>query len=179
MNSKSQEAMFSSSLSTTANFVMPVESAKAKMSTRSWQSSDRLIEWQFAFMMMVWGLWLMFPSWITFTAPQYALLASIANEAVWGAFSFSIGFIRAIALYINGSYHRTPIVRLICSILGLTWWFVLIYLFILAAPNNPAAGFSWYPVFAVFEAICCWRSASDAFQSRAFRRPNFSTRKKD
>lgn len=134
--------------------------------------SDRMVEWMFAAMMTVWGLWLLNPYFTTFTSPSYAPLATLFPEWVWGAWSVSIGTVRLIALYINGRYRRTPILRIVCAVLGMAWWIVLIYLVAAqGAPFNPPAGFSWYFVFVIFEGISCFRAAGDAFHLRAFDRP--------
>lgn len=140
--------------------------------------ADRLVEWLFAGMMLSWGCWLLNPGWNTFDNPQYAALALIVPEEVWGAWSVAVAAIRIAALVINGRYRRTPLLRLACSLLGLVWWLVLIYLFVVSPHPNPAAGFSWYPVFVVFEAISCWRSAADAFHADAFRGLPFGRRRR-
>jgi hypothetical protein len=57
------------------------------------------------------------------------------------------------------------------SSLGMIWWLVLIYLFLLSPQSNPPAGYAFYPVFVVFEGISCWRSAADGFHSKAFAKP--------
>jgi hypothetical protein len=132
---------------------------------------DRLAEWLFSLMMMAWGVWLLVPQWSTFVWPQYSALSAIAPEPVWGVWSVTIGAVRATGLYINGSWGRTPLIRLAGSSLGMIWWLVLIFLFLLAPQRNPPAGYAFYPLFVVFEGICCWRSAADAFHSRAFARP--------
>jgi hypothetical protein len=131
---------------------------------------DRILEWMFAVMWASWGAWLLIPSWDTFGNPQYAALARLMPEELWGVFSISWAVIRGSALYVNGSHFRTPLIRLVCSALGLVWWMVLIFLFLLAPQSNPAAGFSWYPVFVVFEGINCWRCASDGWHTHAFSR---------
>jgi hypothetical protein len=142
--------------------------AGGPMRNRNGHTADRLTEWLFALMMITWGCWLLNPAWETFRAPQYAALREIAGEAVWGAWSISIGAIRCAALYVNGAHRRTPAVRAICAGLGAIWWLVLSFLFLSAPVANPAAGFSWYPVFIVFEFACVWRSARDGWQTKAF-----------
>lgn len=130
---------------------------------------DRLIEWLFAGMMLSWGAWLLSPAWTTFDNPQYAALASLAREEIWAAWSIGVAALRMGALVVNGRYRRTPLLRIACSLLGLIWWLVLIHLFLITPQQNPPAGFSWYPVFVLFEAVSCWRSAADAFHADAFR----------
>ncbi|WP_131193736.1 hypothetical protein [Lichenihabitans psoromatis] len=131
--------------------------------------SDRLIEWQFAVMMAAWGFYLLLPM-RTFDNPQYGVLATIAPEEIWGLFAIAIAAVRATAVYINGSWRRTPAIRCACSVLGVIWWLSMTFLVLAASqPHPPPAGVIWYPVFVVFEVISCWRSAADAFHSKAFR----------
>lgn len=129
---------------------------------------DRLIEWLFACMMMSWGIWLCLPM-DTFSNPQYAALKALAPKEVWGAFSVSIAVLRMTSLWINGSWRRTPVIRCGCSILGVVWWLSMIFLTIASPQQHPPAGLTWYPWLVVFEAVSCWRSAADAFHSKAFR----------
>ncbi len=129
---------------------------------------DRVIEWMFAVMMASWGCYLLLPM-ATFDNPQYAVLASIAPEQVWGVFSIAIATVRMVALWVNGRWRRTPAVRCACSTLGVIWWCAMVFLIIGAPQPHPAAGLVWYPVFALFEIISCWRSAADGFHSGAFR----------
>jgi hypothetical protein len=138
------------------------------MPFRTHGHTDRVIEWLFASMMLSWGLylWLPFP---TFDAPQYAILKAIASEDVWAVWSVCIGSIRLAALVINGHIRQTPVIRSVCAILGLIWWMVLAYLF-LVAPGNPPAAAVWFPIFAVFEAYSALRTGADACVSGALRR---------
>ena len=129
---------------------------------------DRVVEWMFATMMAAWGCYLLLPM-PTFENPQYAVLATIAPEEVWGVFSLSIAVVRMAALYVNGSWRRTPAIRCLCSILGVIWWCSMVFLILAAPQQHPAAGLVWYPIFGLFEGLSCWRSAADAFHARAFR----------
>jgi hypothetical protein len=130
---------------------------------------DRALEWLFTALMLGWGVWLLAPWWDTFRNPQYAVLALLAPEQVWGVWSVAIGAIRAAALYINGSHRRTPLVRCICAALGVIWWLTLIWLFLLAPQRDPPAGYAFYAIFVVGELVACWRCAADAWHSGAFR----------
>jgi hypothetical protein len=134
------------------------------------QTPDRLVEWMFALMMVSWGAWLVNPASLTFASPVYAPLAQLFPETVWGAFSAALGALRMAALLVNGRSRRTPVLRIACAILGMTWWLVLIVLATRAGRLDLPAEFSWFVVFAVFEALSCWRAAGDAYHADAFRR---------
>ena len=129
---------------------------------------DRLIEWLFACLMLSWGAWLCLPM-DTFANPQYAALRVLAPAEVWGALSISIATLRMTALWVNGSWRRTPVIRCGCSVLGVVWWLSLVFLAVAASAPHPPAGLTWYPVIAAFELASCWRSAADGFHSRAFK----------
>lgn len=131
--------------------------------------ADRAIEWLFAIMMVVWGVYLLLPM-ATFEMEIYRTLAAIADERVWGIWSMCVGLIRLIALAINGYIRQTPAVRMFAAGLGVIWWSVLAYLFLVMLEDDPPAAASWYPVFIMAELYSVLRSAGDAFVSGAFRR---------
>lgn len=87
-------------------------------------SQTRSVEWLLASMMVAWGVGLMLPG-DTMSLPQYRMLGAIAPEYVWAAWSVSMGAVRLVALYINGSWRRTPLFRVTGAGLGLIWWLVL------------------------------------------------------
>ena len=121
-------------------------------------------------MMLAWGMGLMLPG-DSMSLPQYRLLKELAPEPVWAAWSLGIGGLRFIALYINGHWRKTPLIRMSCAILGMVWWVILGFLFINAAePGRPfTAGLLWFPVFILFEGYSAIRSAGDAYHSGALR----------
>ncbi len=132
-------------------------------------SKTRSVEWLLAAMMVAWGLGLLLPG-NTMELPAYRLLGAIAPESVWSAWSLSIGAVRMAALYINGSYRRTPLIRATCSLLGAMWWVVLGYCFFTAAPAPYAAGLMWFPVLVAFEGYSVARGAQDSYHTGALQR---------
>jgi hypothetical protein len=73
-------------------------------------SQTRSVEWLLASMMVAWGFGLLLPG-DTMSLPQHRMLGALAPEFVWAAWSISIGAVRVLALYINGSWRRTPLFR--------------------------------------------------------------------
>lgn len=70
-----------------------------------------------------------------------------------------------VALYINGSWRRTPLFRVAGAGLGLIWWLVLGFLFKTSADGGPLpAGLMWFPVFILFEGYMV-RGARDAYHT--------------
>lgn len=139
------------------------------MTLATTRPSERSLEWLFSAMMVAWGVYLWLPL-KTFEAPQYMLLAAIAEERVWGAFSISIGFMRMAALFINGSIRQTPLVRCLGAALGVLWWITLTFLFVTAPVPTLPAGVVWYPIFILFEGYSVLRSSADIYVSGALRR---------
>lgn len=139
-------------------------------------SQTRSVEWLLASMMVAWGVGLMLPG-DTMSLPQYRLLGAIAPEYVWAAWSVSIGGIRVLALYINGSWRRTPLFRVAGASLGMIWWLVLGFLFKAAADGSGAisAGLLWFPVFIFFEGYSIVRGARDSYHTGALQRWNKNT----
>jgi hypothetical protein len=134
-------------------------------------SQTRSVEWLLASMMVAWGAGLLLPG-DTLSLPQYRLLAAIASEPLWASWSLSMGAVRMVALYVNGSWRRTPLIRAFCAILGMAWWLVLGFMFVAAAEaGNPfAAGLMWFPVFIIFEGYSVVRGARDSYHSGALQR---------
>src|ERR1043166_7395273 len=125
-------------------------------------TQTRSVEWMLAAMMLAWGIGLMLPG-DTMTLPQYRLLGALAPDPVWAAWSISIGTVRIVALYVNGAWRRTPLIRAPGAIVGMIWWTVLGYLFAVAAGSGPLpAELLWFCVFVGFEGYSVFRGARDS-----------------
>lgn len=72
--------------------------------------------------------------------------------------------------YINGQVRQTSIIRALGAGLGVIWWLVLSYLFLVSASGPIPAGIVWYPLFVLAEGYSLLRSSGDIFVSGAFRR---------
>ena len=133
-------------------------------------TQTRSVEWCLGGLMVAWGLGLMLPG-NTMELPAYRYLGALAPEYVWAAWSLSIGGLRIVALFVNGAYFRTPLIRAGCSLLGLIWWLVLGFLLRAGGGEGalPAA-LMWYPVFVGFEGYSVYRGARDSFHTGALRR---------
>lgn len=129
----------------------------------------RSVEWLLASMMVAWGIGLLLPG-NSMELPAYRLLGAIAPEPVWAAWSISIGLLRMLALYINGSWRKTPLVRAVSSLFGAFWWVVLGYCFLKSGPWPYPAGVAWFPVLFLFECYSISRGARDSYHSGALQR---------
>lgn len=130
----------------------------------------RSVEWCLGAMMVGWGFGLLL-SGSTMQLAPYRTLGAIAPGYVWAAWSLSIGALRLLALFVNGAYFRTPLIRAGCSVLGFVWWLVLGFLFRAGAADEPLpATLLWYPVFVFFEGYSVYRGARDSYHTGALRR---------
>jgi hypothetical protein len=130
----------------------------------------RAIEWLFASMMMTWGAMLLLPG-NMLAQPTFELLLAVAPERTWGFFSIAVGYIRVMALVINGHWRRSPILRMMASVLGMMWWTCLAWFYGLAmlkgAPPFPMYGCMF--LFIFFEGYSAYRCGEDAAKSHSFR----------
>lgn len=133
-------------------------------------SQTRSVEWMLAICTLIWGFGLLWPG-DSFALPQLAAFAIIASEATWGLISIVLGCVRLVALIINGSWCRTPLIRALCAVIGIGWWLVLAYLYRLGysgRPVGPAMNFIY--VFVGFEVYSVYRGAKDSWRTGALRR---------
>lgn len=135
------------------------------------ETPTRAVEYLLAWLMMAWGIALALPGDMLSQSPQYAYLVAVAPESTWAAFSLTIGFLRLVALVINGGMPRgTPVMRFIGAGFGCSFWIVLGVLYWTAIRNGspafPSVGF--FAVFFFFEGYSCYRCAQD-FSRASFR----------
>jgi hypothetical protein len=79
---------------------------------------------------------------------------------VWGGALLVVGLLRAAALFINGAYARTPIVRLICSFISAFIWL----LFVVGLRRSKVAntGLVVYPFIVLLDVASAYRASCDA-----------------
>lgn len=130
----------------------------------------RSVEWLLAGLMLAWGVGLMMPgNSLELTHLRY--LKTVAPEAIWAFGSVMIGGVRLAALYINGSWCRTPLIRAACSGLGIIWWIILGALTQAGYGDGPQPPMTmFYPVFVAFEGYSVYRGARDSYHSGALRK---------
>lgn len=91
--------------------------ARGYMQTRS-------LEAGLAFIMLAVGLQLLRPG-DTFSAPPYTVLRTYVSEDHAGQIFVGVGLLRMIALFRNGRWHSSPLVRLAGCSIGTGFWFTL------------------------------------------------------
>lgn len=126
----------------------------------------RMSEWANAAILTSWGAYLLlhpglfdYPGLgIIFAKMKAMVWVDMAPEAVWGFVAFVVGSIRLMALFINGAYSRTPLIRLgTAAVSAFVWTQVVIGLF--AVPNT---GLVVYPWLVVIDLIAAYRAGMDA-----------------
>lgn len=123
-------------------------------------------EWFMAGMSFAWGVYVnLHPELFTqpTTASLFSGLAAMAGNfppaALWGMSAIILGLIRATALFINGAYTRTPVIRLGMSFASaFVWTQVFIGLLKSGVPNP---GLIVYAGLVVMDIVSAWRAATD------------------
>ncbi len=85
---------------------------------------ERATEWVVSTVLAGWGFTVMQSPGL-FDRPFYAPLAAVGNEQSWGWLAFLIGMARLTFLFINGAWHRTPMLRQLGCAVGMIVWVML------------------------------------------------------
>jgi hypothetical protein len=110
--------------------------------------------------MINWGWNIMFAS-NRFFDPPYDGWGNLFDPYTLGISMILIGIIRLIILVINGSYRRSPHLRVLFSLLsGMTWFFLWISL--LQASDVPPTVPVVYKWLSIIDFFAMLRSANDA-----------------
>lgn len=129
------------------------------------------MEWISAGVIMGCGVLLAMPGATFQNSMAYRAFELIAPENIWAAFCVSVGLLRMAALWINGSWRRSPLLRGATSVLGVGFWVLCISLILHVSLPGPAMTLSLFLGFLAIDLICAWRSGRDHVESeRAYGR---------
>jgi hypothetical protein len=129
---------------------------------------DRAIEWLLGFMLLSWGVILAGNPDIFQTSKLYAGWQSIlGDEFVWGWAAICCGLARLGALFVNGAWSRTPVVRVITSFASMFLWFWVVVGMLRVEVST---GLGIYPWLMFGEAFSVYRASGDAFEAHYRRR---------
>lgn len=132
----------------------------------------RTLEWIAACAILAAGVLLAMPGETFDNSPAYLPFEAVAPEHVWAAFAVSVGLTRMVALWINGSWRRSPILRGATSIMGVAFWMLIIALVMHAQLSGPAMSLAAFGALLTIDLISAWRSGRDYIESeRAHGRP--------
>ena len=129
-------------------------------------AAGRIFEWFAAFEMLAFGVTLVMPDG-TFSSSRAweGFIRFGLSEAFVGAPAIVVGLIWGAALYINGSWRRSPLLRCGCALLGGSFWgaisgsFAAAH-FIYGQPLSTAIG--TYGLLCTFTFFAARRAAYDA-----------------
>ena len=146
----------------------------------------RKLEWLMAGFLSGWGLYvLMHPRLFTDPATAELLSGLSAISApftpypalAWGGAAFLTGLCRIMALFVNGAYTRTPLIRLIAAFMSM---FIVTQIVAgLWQSGVPNTGLVVYPWLIVADLLSAYRAAVDVVHAEKQREVEKETRRRD
>lgn len=123
-------------------------------------------EWFMAGMSFMWGAYISLhpelfeqPATAIVLAGMKQMAGNFPPAAIWGLSTVTLGLIRAAALFVNGAYTRTPMIRLGMSFASaFVWTQVFIGLYKSGVPNM---GLVVYAGLVMMDIVSAWRAATD------------------
>lgn len=140
----------------------------------------RIPEWWNAGAMFAWGSYILLHPGI-FQDDVYAGFVALVGgdistaERTWGLIAVTVGLVRGAALFVNGAYSRTPLIRLATSaISAFVWAQVVISLGMLGRPNT---GVVMHSAAVGLDLISAYRASCDAVIAEVARRNRVGSEK--
>ena len=130
----------------------------------------RATEWFNSLYLMAWGAYLILhPNLFQGpTRPVWQGLEQLMPQQYWAFGAFVAGTIRAVALFINGQWGLTPIIRVVTSFLCVGIWFcVTAGLIRSGVPNTGIVLFAGLMLSDMYSGF---RAAGDAYEAEATKR---------
>jgi hypothetical protein len=138
------------------------------MSRHQSQNRERALEWLSAFIMVAWGI-ILAQDGNTLSAPSFREFVAhgMSEDALAYVFG-AVGGVRIAALYINGRWPRTPLLRMIGAGAGLLLWGQIASMFAISYARSGTAGtgFAAYGSLALAEIFSIYWAAFDARYNR-------------
>lgn len=131
----------------------------------------RALEWHCAFSLLVYGWAVLDPSSTFFDMPIYVVMKNIAPEFTWGITAMTVAALRLVALYINGWWRRTPIIRFVGASVGGMFWVAVgasMYFGAEASGQKMTAGLVLYIPLFFSEGWCVMSTGYDMIQEGLF-----------
>lgn len=144
----------------------------------------RKLEWLMAGFLLVWGVYvLLHPN--LFTNPETAVLLSglaaisapftVYPALAWGGVAGLTGLFRALALFVNGSWTRTPMIRLCAAFMSM--FIVTQIISGLWKSGVPNTGLVVYPWFVVADLLSAYRASVDVVHAQKQREVDKESRR--
>lgn len=143
----------------------------------------RISEWFNAVILASWGAYLLLNPDLFDNPATGVIFADMARmvwfdanpESVWGLCAFAAGLTRLSALFINGAWGRTPLLRLITAAISAFIW-TQVAIGLLHVPNT---GLAVYPWLVVIDLVAAYRAGSDVAVAELARRNQLRGRARD
>lgn len=129
-------------------------------------------EWFNGILLFVWGSFLILNPEMFYgpAAYVYSGMNDLAPQELWGYGALIIGTIRLVALFINGQWGVTPLIRVVTSFLSVfVWFWISVGLY---RSGSPQMGMVIYPALMFADMFSAFRAASDAYEAEALKRIN-------
>jgi len=132
-------------------------------------------EWFMACVLATWGSYILLHPQIFVQESSRTALAGMASmvdgyppASVWGIAALFTGMVRACALFVNGAYTRTPLIRLVMSFLSAFIWTQVF----IGLTNSGVAdiGLVVYAWLVVMDIASAYRAATDTVFAEKLRR---------
>lgn len=117
-------------------------------------------EWLATVLLAVFSLALLLPG-DTFSRPVFVNLAAIAPEGTWGMGLLGVATVRAIGLWVNGNWRRSPTLRFLTAAAGAGVWLSLGRLFLGDGYPGVNTGALVYAALGAFDLYAAARSLLD------------------
>jgi len=130
----------------------------------------RAIEWFNAFFLTAWGAYVILHPGLFHgpSAPVWTGLLLLADQEQWGLGALIAGIVRVVALFINGQWGLTPLIRVFTSFTSVfVWFWVTVGL---VKSDIPDTGIVVYSGLMLADVYSAFRAASDAYEAEAMKR---------
>lgn len=134
---------------------------------------NRELEWACALVLLAWGTALLMPG-HTFSRPTFVGFAAVATETTWGMGTVFVALLRMLALWINGNWHRSPILRFLTALCGASLWSFMAWSFSRDGFEGTNTGEAVCLALCALDIFSALRSARD--QGRNDRRASIARR---
>lgn len=132
----------------------------------------RVPEWVNACTLLAWGAYVILHPELferdAFAAFHDLVWFDVEPASFWGLMALSVGWVRLGALFINGAYSRTPLVRLLASLVSAFVWSQIVIGFWLNEMASTAL--VMYSSAVVIDLISAYRASCDVAIAEGTRR---------
>lgn len=116
----------------------------------------RAVEWLISGLLLSWGISVLMQPGMFESNPAFHYMTMIGGQIHWGLCALIVGSARGVALFVNGAWRRTPIIRIFAAFISaFIWTQILIGLLHSPIPTTALAFFPWFiaaDFYSVFRA---------------------------